>query len=389
MDLRHMAELPLRRRLHHLVLHLEPPGPDRLPVGRFEALAQEVGSLLWLDINGGDPFAHADLAQLVGAFRCEIMTLITPAGDEQAVLDGVQQVRRVHQGELVVALQLDGLLPAHERRHGQGSWDRAWRTFDRLRKLDHLRVELRTRVSRANAHEVVALAEYAWHQGPDAHVVTLPLAHEGEAPEVDNLRVLEGPLFAVLDRYSPADGRLLSRMRRNFHRMRWSTAVRTLLEGRQVIPCVAGLSHAVVRANGEVASCDLLPALGSLRTQRWSEIWSGAALQAQREYIGAGACHCTDDCALHDSVLRAPNLPRLLAGSGRATLGRPSNHPSGARPPDGGQHEDHAGQDEQAVGAGPLPVLDLDRGAFFGMPAAGRDVIGSGHGGTVGGDDRA
>jgi len=282
----------------------------------YDALAREVGPLLWLDINGGEPFAHPQLPRLVRTFRSEVLSLISPVGNEDAVLDGVLRLRRGYKGELVVALQLDGLHPTQDRLHGAGSWDRIWHAFDRLRLLDGVRVELRTRVGQDNVGEVLALAEYVWGQGPDAHTLTLPGAPEAGPPTPRELRELHGPLFTVLDRYAPADGRLLSRVRRNFHRMRWATAVRTLSEGRQVIPCVAGLSHAVVRANGDVASCDLLPALGNLRSRSWSEIWSSSALQAQREYIGAGACHCTDDCALHDSVLRAPNLPRLLAGPG-------------------------------------------------------------------------
>ncbi|MCK6503896.1 SPASM domain-containing protein [Myxococcota bacterium] len=314
MDLRQIADISLRRKLHHLVLHL---GVDAgaLPAHRVQRLAQEVGPLCWLDVHGGDPFLRSDLAALVGAFRAEVLTLVTPAQDVAAVVDGARRVRRERGGEVVVALTLDGLMPTQDALHGPGAWDRLWAAFDALRALDEVRVELRTALSAQNLDEALALAEYGWRQGPDAHVVVLPGGADAEALEPPRLRALEGPLFAVLDRYAPDDGRLLSRLRRHFHRLRWATAVRTLQEGRQVIPCLAGLAHAVVRSNGDVASCELLPALGNLADRPWADIWSGDALRAQREYIGAGGCHCTDDCAMHDSiVLRPQNLPRLLAG---------------------------------------------------------------------------
>lgn len=316
MDLRQLADRHLRRRLHHLVLHLAPgTAGDGLPTARYHRLADEVGSLLWLDVNGGDPFGRPELAGLVAPFRAEVLTLITPVRDVAAVVEGARRIRGERAGELVVALCLDGLLATQDRLYGEGSWDRVWGAFDALRAMDEVRVELRSTVGPHNLSEMLALAEYAWRQGPDAHVVSLPGGAEAEALDPVGLRALQGPLFAIVDRYAPDDGRMLSRLRRNLQRLRWTTAVRTLAEGRQVIPCLAGLSHAVVRSNGDVASCDLLPALGNLGPLSWEQVWSGQALQAQREYIGAGGCHCTDDCAMHDSiVLRPHNLPRLLAG---------------------------------------------------------------------------
>lgn len=317
MDLRHLADLPLRRRLHHLVLHLGLPGAGGLSTRRYQELATELGPLLWLDVNGGEPFARPDLPALLGAFDTDVLTLISPVLDVAAVVEQTRRLRAERSGEVVLSLNLDGLHPTHDRLRGDASWDRVWSAFDALRLLDDVRVELRTELSAANMAEALALAEYVWRQGPDNHVFALPSSPQDEPLVVAQLQDLQRPLFDILDRYTPDDGRLLSRLRRNFRKLRWSIAVRTLSEGRQVIPCLAGLSHAVVRQDGDVASCDLLPALGNIAGSPWSRVWSGGALRAQREYIGAGGCHCTDDCVMRDSIaLRPQNLPRLLAGAG-------------------------------------------------------------------------
>lgn len=317
MDLLRLTDLPLRRKLHHLVLHLAPESAGGLPLARFQHLARELSPLVWLDVNGGEPFARSDLVELVTAFRAEALTLITRVQDVDTVIGRTRELRGRLRGELILTLGLDGLHAGHDRLHGEGSWDRVWAAFDALRDLPGLRLEIRSILSADNAEELVALAEYVRQQGPDGHVVSLASAGSGqvEPPDADTLRRIQAPLFAQLDRYVQDDGRLLSRMRRNFHRLRWNTAVRTISEGRQVIPCLAGLSHAVVRADGAVAACDTLPPLGNLRDSSWADIWSGGSLESQREYIGAGGCHCTDDCAMHDSiVLRPQNLPRLVAG---------------------------------------------------------------------------
>ncbi len=318
MHLRHLAEIPLRRRLNHLVVKLAPADQGGLSLDRYRALGADVGVLPWLDINGQDPFARPDVADIVDAFTAQQVTVITPVLDVDTTVERTRAIRSDHRGELTLSLVLDGLHRTHDRIHGDGSWDRVWAAFDRLRAIPDLRLELRTAVRRDNLDELLALAEYVRGQGPEGHVVTLSATADDQAatPPVDRLEALQSDLFATLDRYVVDDGRLLTRMRRNFHRVRWDTALKTLREGRQVIPCLAGLSHAVVHGNGDVAVCELLPPLGSLAAQDWRAIWSGGALEAQRKYIGAGSCHCTDDCAMHDSiVLRPQNLPRLLSSA--------------------------------------------------------------------------
>ncbi|MCB9780031.1 MAG: radical SAM protein [Alphaproteobacteria bacterium] len=315
MDLRHLADAALRRKLHHLVLHVAPESEGGLSTVDYAQLASEVGPLGWLDLAGGRPFERADLGAVASAFRAELVTVTTPVADVAAVVDGVAALRRAVSGELTVALALDGLQATHDRRHGPGAWDRVWAAFDRLSGQPRVRLELRTTVWSDNVDELVAVAQYVLDQGAAGHLVSLSGGGGGaDAPPVARLRKVQGPLFDVLDRYALSEDGLRGRLRRNFHRMRWDVGLQTMEQGRQIVPCLAGLSHAVVRADGAVAACDLLPAVGSLREQGWQALWRGQAADAQREYIGAGHCHCTDECALHDSVaLRPQHLPRLLA----------------------------------------------------------------------------
>ncbi|RME28733.1 MAG: radical SAM protein [Deltaproteobacteria bacterium] len=312
MDLRQIAEIPLRRRLHHLVAHVADGG---LPLSRYRELGEELGRLSWLDLVGTAPLARPDLPEIAAAFDVDLVTVSTVANEGEPVVDGVRRLRRRVRGELTVILAIDGLDATHDALHGAGSWDRVWAAFDGLRGIPEVRVEFRTVVRRCNVDELLALAEFVHGWSPDGHVVTVPSLGDdaAAAPDVDVLDRISGPLFAILDRYVQDDGRLLSRVRRNFHRRRFDTAVRTLAEGRQVVPCLAGLSHAVLYADGRVGVCELLAPIGSVRDRSWAEVWQGGVLERQRQYIGAGGCHCTDECAMHDSLLVRPrSLPRLL-----------------------------------------------------------------------------
>lgn len=318
LDVRQLARLHLHRRLHHLVLHLAVPEAGGLPEQRYRSLAREIGPLEWLNVNGGEPFARADLVGLLAEFQTPRLTLITPVQDVTAVIEGARALLAERRRGLVVALQLDGLVATQDRLHGAGSWDRVWAAFDGLQALVGLRVEVSTQVRSENVDQLLALVEYVRAQGPDGHMLGLASLSTLDAEFAGRLRQVQGPVFSVLDRYAPESGDIAG-LARELQRLKWSTGLRTLERGQQVIPCLAGLSQAMVRANGEVASCDTLPTIGSIAQRPWSEVWSGRTLDAQREYIRAGGCHCADNCALHDSVLLRPaHLPRLLASAGSA-----------------------------------------------------------------------
>lgn len=309
-----LAKLQLQRRLHHLVLHREPD--TTLTAERLSALARALGRLSWLEVHGRSSEPPEAEAALLSTFKAERLSLALPAGPADELRELAASLMRRSRRSLVVALGLDGLMATQDRLHGPGSWDRLWATYDRLRELPGLVLEIRTRALPENVDELLALVEFVRDQAADGHGLCLPPPGLADDALARRLRVVEAGVFDVLDRYPGLPQDPLGKLARQIQRVKWETGLATLEQGRQVVPCMAGLAHAVVRANGDVSSCETLPPVGNLVAQDWARIWSGAALDSQRSYIRAGGCHCADDCALHDSVvLRPANLPRLLAGA--------------------------------------------------------------------------
>ena len=52
----------------------------------------------------------------------------------------------------------------------------------------------------------------------------------------------------------------------------WKTSIKTIEQKTQVIPCLAGQSSVVVWGNGDVSSCEMLPAIGNM--DKWDKICS-------------------------------------------------------------------------------------------------------------------
>ena len=66
-------------------------------------------------------------------------------------------------------------------------------------------------------------------------------------------------------------------------------------------------------ANGEVAPCEILPSVGSIRETPLGEIISGPAWAEAVAGIRRKECHCTHDCNQQENILFSPRTyPRLL-----------------------------------------------------------------------------
>ncbi|MGH7753129.1 MAG: SPASM domain-containing protein, partial [Gemmatimonadales bacterium] len=86
-----------------------------------------------------------------------------------------------------------------------------------------------------------------------------------------------------------------------------------LEEQTQVVPCLGGQIHLVVYANGEVAPCEILPSVGSIRKTPLHDIVSGPAWAKAVAGIRRKECHCTHDCNQQENILFSPRTyPKLL-----------------------------------------------------------------------------
>jgi MoaA/NifB/PqqE/SkfB family radical SAM enzyme len=137
---------------------------------------------------------------------------------------------------------------------------------------------------------------------------------ETKLPALEELGRLGPEIFSILETYDYGQGSLSAHILRNYHKYLWNTSLRTIVEQRQVIPCLAGRAHMVVMGNGDVSSCEELAPVGNIREKSWGEITASPAFKQQVQDITDGKCHCTHNCAMLDSILLNPkSLPNLLS----------------------------------------------------------------------------
>ncbi|MBT0652295.1 radical SAM protein [Geomobilimonas luticola] len=323
MFLSHFIDFQLRRSLQHLIIqvtdrcnmqcgHCFVTGRDgaELSLENYRKLGREAGKLLWLDVAGGEPFLRSDLPEIVASFDAEVVQIPTNGSMTEEVVAGVRRIREKSLAQVAVSVSIDDFPEEHDRLRCQaGSWERAWQTFEALRALK-VPVKINTVLTSNNLTRMPELMTHVRQRNPDFHSV---IFHRGisrdpsiRVPEVAELKRLAPRALQILGSYDYGRRGWTARILRNYHRLLWATSIRVLEEGMQVVPCLAGAAQLVVYADGGVAPCELLPAIGNVREESLADILMGESLRRQRATIAANGCHCTHNCALLDSILFRP-----------------------------------------------------------------------------------
>src|SRR6266550_3457704 len=109
-----------------------------------------------------------------------------------------------------------------------------------------------------------------------------------------------------IDKYQPVIERLqqgirqaefngVSRITQAFRDRYYDIVKRTLVEKRQVIPCLAGIASAQIAPNGDVWTCCIrAESVGNLREHNYDfrATWTTAKAHELRKSIKAGECYC-------------------------------------------------------------------------------------------------
>jgi len=282
-------------------------------------VARYVGRLTWLDIGGGEPFLREDLARIVGLFQAGAVSVPTNGFDPERIEGMSRQVQAATRSELTLAVSLDGFEATNDEIRGRGSFGRALETVKRLQQAG-FRVKVNTVLCQRNAGELIEFMKFVRGLGVAFHSVIFlrgqPQQADYVCPRPEELEALKPGILAAWAAYDYGVGALGARVLRSYQRQMYESAVQAMREQRQVPACLAGRKHLVVYANGEVAFCETLAVLGSLRAQPLADILRSAEAERQRRMIAGGGCWCHHNCNLLDNYFLNPwRYPKLLAGA--------------------------------------------------------------------------
>ncbi len=321
----------IRPSIRHLILHVTnvcnmrcqhcfvnfEEKPNDLTFPEIETVARDVNDLIWLDIGGGEPCLRKDLVEVVALFRAREISIPTNGWFPDRITRVAAAIHERTQGRLIVTVSLDGFEETHDEMRMKGSFRKAHETITRLREISGLRVKINTVLCERNAGQVLDFMRYVRDLGVDYQSLLLlrgdPINPLYKLPPMATLRKIGEQLPAILEGYEFGREGFFRSVLRSYQAVKWETQLRTLEEKTQIVPCLGGQIHLVVYANGEVAPCEILPSVGTIRKTPLQEILKSREWADTVAGIRRKECHCTHDCNQQENILFEPRTyPKLL-----------------------------------------------------------------------------
>lgn len=325
---------------------------DDLTLEEYEKTFASLGhATYWFTFSGGEPTLRRDLPEIVeSAYRnCHpgIINIPTNGIQDKIIPNRIERVlQAAPASEVIVNLSLDGVGEKHDALRGvRGNFARAMRTYAGLKALrqryTNLTLGIHTVISHFNVEELDSIYAFVRDElRPDSFITEIA----EERVELDTVGMGITP---PMQSYQPAIERLqadmrqaefrgVSRITQAFRARYYDLVKRTLLEKRQIIPCMAGVASAQIAPNGDVWSCCIrAESMGNLRQHNYNfhTVWSSARADQLRRSIKAGECYCPlanaayTNMLCHIPTLASVGLRIACTGVKSAFAGQTGSHP--------------------------------------------------------------
>lgn len=306
---------------------------DDFTIEEYEKTFESIGrDAYWFTFSGGEPTLRKDLPEMVGAAyrHCRPGIINIPTnGIQDKIIPG--RIERVLQAaptsEVIINLSLDGVGEKHDIVRGvKGNFERAMRTYAGLKALKgrykNFTLGVHTVISNFNIDEFENIYNFVHGElKPDSFISEIA----EERVELDTVGMGITP---PIQKYEPVINRLqddnrraeftgVSRITQSFRDRYYDIVKRTLVEKRQIIPCLAGVASAQIAPNGDVWTCCIrAESVGNLRDHNYDfkSVWSTAHADELRRSIKAGECYCPLANASYTNMLcHVPTLSSVGA----------------------------------------------------------------------------
>ncbi len=283
-----------------------------LSLQKIEKFARSLPELQVLLLSGGEPFLRDDFVDICQAFftngQLQHINIPTNGTMPERIACTVERILRLPGcPQTAIGVSLDGAEMFHDRNRGvAGSFNKAMECCRKLLELkeqySRLEVNVLTTVTETNTEELLTLQTSLAKEFPTLdHFYWSALRGDlkKQGPPVPSFEQMEHLDNCFLNAQASKKTPKRLRLEKQLYALRRDV----LKNKRQPVPCVAGSTIGVLFDNGIVAPCELLPGVGNIREQAFSEIWSSDGMRQARHSIERGECACTHECFLYPSYI--------------------------------------------------------------------------------------
>jgi MoaA/NifB/PqqE/SkfB family radical SAM enzyme len=312
---------------------------DDFTIEEYDKTFASIGhDAYWFTFSGGEPTLRKDLPEMVEAAyrhcRPGIINIPTNGIQDKIIPGRIERVLQAAPGsDVIVNLSLDGVGEKHDLVRGvKGNFERAMRTYAGLKALKgrykNFTLGVHTVISNFNVDEFENIYAFVRDElKPDQFISEIA----EERVELDTVGMGITP---PIQKYQPVIDKLqegirkaeltgVSRITQAFRDRYYDIVKRTLVEKRQIIPCMAGVASAQIAPNGDVWTCCIrAESVGNLRDHNYDfgATWRSAKADELRRSIKAGECYCPLANASYTNMLcHVPTLTSVALEVGRGT----------------------------------------------------------------------
>ena len=304
---------------------LDAPNPGELDKEIFKQLAEETKPLLWYAFAGGEVFIRKDFPELYDLIskkaRPKIITIPTNGWYVEKVYNSVLSMLQNNPFQsIIIQLSIDGTREIHDKIRGEGSYDRAIRTFERLKVLRNLypclQLAFITVVTPDNRQIYPNFVDELLSFDPNQININLFRYGYLDHPPLEK-ELIESYKNAV-EYY---ESLISSGKVRNFtflgaRAMRLKEIIQKELiykvasTNEFVTPCTAGTLSYVVWEDGKLGPCEILTDTNFNITEQdlldkkvsYKQLFKSKHSQELRNRIVETKCKCTYECAMSNNT---------------------------------------------------------------------------------------
>ncbi len=281
-------------------------------------------------MSGGEPFLRKDLPEIVRS-ACQHLrpavvhiptNAIMPERIEKTTREILDIIHKEAPGTLLtIKPSFDGIGEQHNTIRGvPGNFELLLDTIKRLNALKdeykYLHVGVGTVVSKFNQNDLDEIIKFAGELGVDTYINEIAEEREeffnlgsGITPDEDSYRKIM-LVFKENVRSRMKNMKLLSRITTAMRLVYYDLAADILKEGKQVIPCYAGILNVHINSDGAVWPCAVLAyngEMGKLTPENdFLDIWNSKEACLVRKSIKNGECACPLANQAYSNILMNP-----------------------------------------------------------------------------------
>lgn len=270
---------------------------QELTTKQLQSLAEQLGKLKVkaIGITGGEPMLRQDIAEIIKAFKNNGM--IVHLNTNGTIPNTAERLK--HSGVDSVTVSIDFYGKEHDKNRGlKHAFEKAVQTLKDLKKAGIKRIGIGTVIMNQNPNHFEKLTKLADELGVFISFAGFDLGlinQQKEQRKKHFQKFVEGvdKINQLRKKYSnisvlPAYLDYMKKQSKNLKPINW---------------CYAGFATCIVKANGDVAPCYQLSAVGNLKNNSFKEIWNSEKMSMARKRIKNKCGICFANCIIEPSIV--------------------------------------------------------------------------------------